>query len=199
MSAKAKMDLEKEFLEAALQAAEVALSESIARGAGKVLKPIKSLNPVTVNKQIAWLQSKGVTDPYLFDAIRAVAKYPGKPELAKKLIERLHVTAEISIDPGSAFGSHYGEEKSHEVLNRLGLVLGIINPKYKLIMADLRVASASVYNNAARRVSEGHIESLNKLTENQLRQLNNLNKRLVQNVKQLNKEKKELARLTAGN
>ena len=195
LSAKAKIDLEKEFFEASLQVAEVAVNESIAWGASKALKPIKSLNPFTVNKQIAWLKSKGVTDPYLFDLMRAVAKTPGKPELAKKLIERLRLVNEVSVAPSSLFGT-VDAEKSHEVLNHLGLVLGIINPTYKILLADLRFTTASIYNNVTRRATKSHIESLTKLTEDQLKQLNNLNKRLIKHVKQLNDEKKELARLT---
>ena len=198
LSDKARIEFEKEFMEARLKVVEVAITESLLHGAGKAVKPVTSLNPANVSARITWLQSKGITDPYLFDAMRALARTPGKPETAKMLIDRVGKALELVITPNLSAGPDE-VERSYEQMDGLAAVVGFINPMYKLAAADFRFMASSVYNSATRWESRSQIDSLSKLTEEQLKLLDKLDKHLVSHVKQLNMERRELARLPKNN
>lgn len=69
------------------------------------------------------------------------------------------------------------------------------SPQLSLLVSDLRFTTASVYNNAARRVSQNEIERLTALNESQLKSLQKLSHLLAEHVEQLNQTKQQLAEL----
>jgi hypothetical protein len=194
VSTRAKVDLEKEVLDACLVVAQKGLIESAAYGAKQVSKPVTTfLTPENVEARIRLLRKKGVTDPYFFSALRAYAKQPGKQELAQKVIDRLGKAADLVA---ASVNQPEGEEGSGtEALEALGAVLGFISPRYEILLSDLKFTAASIYNSAARWESSRQIDSLTKLTEDQLKRLKSLDARMRDDFQQIEKEKKELNQL----
>ncbi len=202
LTKEAQIEFEKEYMEDILVAVEAVVTEAAVHGAGAALKPIKSLNPATVSTQIAWLRSKGVTDPYLFDAMRAIARTPGKPELAEKILGRLQIAAKVveaGITPDLRAGSEENvASRGLEQMDGLAAVLGVVDSKYKILAADFRFTASSFYNSETRWVSQSQVNSLTKLTESQLKLLVKYNERIRDHGDQLKKARQELARLSEG-
>jgi hypothetical protein len=202
LTKEAQMEFEKEYMEDLLTAVEAVAMEGAVHGAEAALKPVKSLNPITVNGKIAWLESKGVTDPYLFDAMRSIARTPGKPELAAKVVERLKVAAkvvEVGVTPDLRSGQEEkAADRGFEQMDGLAAVMGVVDTKYKVLVADFRFTVSSFYNSTTRWVSQSQVNGLTRLTESQLKLLIRYNKRIKEHGDQLSKARAELARLSEG-
>jgi hypothetical protein len=195
----ARIEFEKEYMEDILAAVEAGVAQASVRGAGAALKPVKSLNPYTVNTQIKWLKSTGLNGPDLFHAMRAIAKTPGKPELAEKILGRLHMVVELGLTPDLQAGREGNSGiRGFEQMDGLAAVLGVIDSKYKVLAADFRFMASAFYNNATRRVSQDQVDSLTKLAESQLKLLLKYNKRIRDHGNQLREARTELARLSQG-
>jgi hypothetical protein len=196
LSTKAKKELEKEVMDACLVVVKKAVIESAMYGAGKISKPATTfLTPANVSAKIKWLEQKGVTDPYFFEAMRAYAAQPGKQELTEKLIDRIGKAADLIAAPVNRTGEEEGG--GTEPLEALGTVLGFFSPQYEILLSDLKFTAASIYNSAAQWESRSQINALTKLTEDQLKRLKFLNTRMKNDFKQIEKEKEELSRLTS--
>jgi hypothetical protein len=192
---KAKIESEEEVLEALLQAAELEAARSAVHGARKAAGPVRSPAPAAVEKRIARLRAKGMTDPRLFEAMRAVAGSPGESGPVDALFRRLQAAAEAAVAPGTAAGSRRGRAGgARETLSGLGSVLGLFWPRYMPLAAELRATAASAYYSATAGVSQSHVESLTRLTDKQLKELKELTARLESDMKRLNDEREKLAR-----
>ncbi|MGO9402713.1 MAG: hypothetical protein ACLPVW_04485 [Terriglobales bacterium] len=164
-------------------------------GLSKTAGVIGAWNPAKANKMIARLQQAGITDPYALEAIRALGNLRGKPASAKEvkaLIETIDKVRDLA-----AIDKNLGEETRAARLDAIATVVGWAqtSPELSLLVADLKFTSASLYNNAARRVSQNEVERLTALNESQLKALQKLSGVLSKHVDQLNEAKQQLAQL----
>jgi hypothetical protein len=144
---------------------------------------IGSLNPPKANRLIRELQTAGVTDPYLIAAIRKLANASGKPAVAVGVNEFLEgVKTAVKVAR---------KDENNGNLDAIANMLSAVetDPELSLLLNDIKFAAASVYNNAARRVSQNEILQLTALNEQQLKDLKRLSELLKNHVTQLNKAK----------
>jgi len=165
----------------------------------KGLSVVGSLDPPHANHLITQLQSAGVTDPYLFEAIRGIANTPGKPaaaRAAREVLTRL-VQAKSAWEMTDASS---GREDTIWAAAGAVISVVVVEPRLKLLtqlsVADARFAFYSVSNNITRRVSVNQIEHLTVLNEDDLKALKTATSLLQRHVAELNRAKQDLARLS---
>ena len=146
LASEAKLEFEKECMDSLLVAVEAGVTEATFHGAKKAIEaePLKNLVK-DVDRKIVKLQALGIGDPYFYDAMRAVAKASGNPEVTKKLVERLEIAAKV-VESQMTPDLRSGEDEkaaAHEFeqMDGLAAVLGIIDSKYKVLAADFRFTS----------------------------------------------------------
>ena len=142
-----------------------------------------SLNPPKANKAISTLRASGIDLEPLNSAIRCLGATPGKPPTPENIRAFLD-----GLQKGRDFVSleQTGRDRESQ-LKALGTVLGWFekDPQLSLLASDVEFTTASVYNNAAQRVSEHQIDALTKLTEEQLRALGEITRLLRTDVELL--------------
>ncbi|MEA2710536.1 MAG: hypothetical protein QOF78_3137 [Phycisphaerales bacterium] len=179
LAAEARSDLNKQTLDALIS---TGMSGAQA-GAGIAA----STNPWNANKMIARLQAAGADNPHLIEAIRAVGATRGKPEAVKAANDFLDAISKAKDANGireSALSAKTPIEQRNAGLEAIATVLswGLEDPKLSLLVTELQLTTAAVYNNAARHVAVARVEQLTKLTEDDLKRLKLLIKRLKAHV-----------------
>ncbi len=159
-----------------------------------------ALNTFSSRKLISRLRAKGISNERLFRCIREIGAAKGKParaKAAKDLIEVVekegdlfNIAQEINGNPGDV-------RTAAEAATAL-LSWGLEGPLAGVFASDVQFMYASLYNNAARRVSADSIERLTTMTEQQLRDLNDLTRVLKRHVKELQAAREKLAKLRKG-
>lgn len=151
---------------------------------------IKSLNPPKANKIISELHSAGIDSPSFNAALRRVAATAGKPKIAKDVKDLLDSFKRLKdIAAMQPLGT------ANSRLEALGTALGWLlnDPRLDLLVSDVRFATSSVYNNFARRVSQGQVAQITKLTEQELQDLKRIHGMLVSDVASLKSAQDQLA------
>jgi hypothetical protein len=157
-------------------------------GAEKVIARAGSLTPFKAQKIIGTLQSAGVTDPYLIDAIRALSRARGKPELAataKKVIEALG-KAKDAAETAYAVHRESRADVSAE-LEGIATALSWLleDPPLQVASSCAQYIAGAAYDAYTGYVSNEQVEMLRKLTEAQLKSLDTLGRLLRNHVYQL--------------
>jgi len=161
-------------------------------------KKVGSLSPPKANSYISRLRSKGVDEPYLFDAIRGLSRVQGRPQLARRVNIFLDQMSKAKDSYSMAKGISQESLTDYSAkLEALGTVLGwaVEDPGLTFLVAEIRWTSASLYNNLTRRVAKDQIETMTNLTEEQLKALKRLTEVLRGHVQQLGAARMELAKL----
>jgi DNA polymerase III alpha subunit (gram-positive type) len=163
------------------------------------VRRVAALSPPSANRLISNLQGAGVTDPYLFTAIRKVADVAGKPEMSgavKELLDRTGQAKDLVLS-----AKELSAQRPEAVQAQLEMMVRVLSwgleesPVLKLLVEDLEFTTASVYNNVTRRISRAQVERLTKLTEQELQSLRTLIELLKKHVQQLKNARKQLADL----
>jgi hypothetical protein len=187
LAEEARLEHEKEFMDDLLWAVEGASAWAVtAKAESLTVGGIKALKGKA--------KSLGVTDPYLFDAMDALAKTTRKPETFRRLVKRLHVaTAAVELTASPTERRATGLDQ----MDGLGSVLAVLGGKYKLLAAEMRFFTSALYDNATRRVSRASVESLNMLTEQQLKIVTEYYRQMKLCAGEITKEREAIRRLGA--
>jgi hypothetical protein len=172
-----------------------ALITTALEGAKVSLAAAGSLNPFTAQKMIGKLKAAGVNDPRLFEAIRKLSRVQDKSQRAAAVgealerLNRLRESAEAARAITAAAKGPSAEARTDATLEAIATVLGWANkqPALALLVADIKFATYSVYNNVTRRVSLEQVKQLTELTEAQLADLKILTGRVKETVQLLKK------------
>ena len=190
----------KQFEEQALASMADLLFGAASDANKAVITGAGALNTFSSRKLIGRLKQKGISNERLFRSIREVGATKGKParaKAAKDLIEIVekegdlfNIAQEINGNPGDV-------RTAAEAATTL-LSWGLEGPLAGVFASDVQFMYASLYNNAARRVSAENIERLTRMTEQELRDLNDLTLVLKRHVKELQAAREKLAKLRKG-
>ena len=190
LSKDARADLENQALDALIT---VSLS-GVQAGA----KIVASHNPWLANEMIGHLRTLGVNDPFLLEAIKKVGATKGKPAMAKAVNEWLDAIGKArDVYSIAKDGAKAGDltEKKNAALGALATVLswGVEDPKLSLLVTEIQVATAALYNNVTQRVVSSRVEQLLHLADEELKSLKRLQGRLTEHMKQRRAEREALA------
>jgi hypothetical protein len=187
LAASAQQEREKEMLEALVSTVLVVARTGVNAGGAE----IASLNPRTASEKIVMLKEAGVTDPYFFDAIRALGRVQAKPEMAEKLDDFLRAAQKtyenIVANEGVGNTGPDAAALTNAELKAGVAVLGwgLNDPKLEVLVNEVKVTTALVYESAAGHVSARQVERLYMLTEQELKGLHKLGVLLNEHVAQL--------------
>ena len=159
-----------------------------------------ALNTFSSRKLISRLQQKGVSNERLFKSIREIGAAKGKParaKAAKDLIEIVEKEGDL-LNIAQEINGNPGDVRTAAEAATVLLSWGLEGPLAGVFASDVQFMYASLYNNAARRVSEDSIERLTTMTERQLRDLNELTRVLKRHVKELHAAREKLEKLRKG-
>jgi tetratricopeptide (TPR) repeat protein len=101
--------------------------------------------------------------------------------------QQLGGDADILVKEIDAFTKMYeGHEKKKETLKVVADLLEVFvdDPKLKILLAEIKVAAAALFNNATRRVALHEVERLTTMTEKELKALAPLQRVLTKHVKE---------------
>lgn len=157
LSNDAKIEFEKQVFDEIANAAQ-----------DKMLGSFEGFDQTAADGLISKLGSVGLVDPKFNDVLLNIARHPDRPAAAADAamivdgLQKLSESAQSSLD---------GQK-----LAALATVLEFFvhDPQLKLLLSDLKLTTAAVYNNAARRVSMAQIRQLTALTESELKSLKSL-------------------------
>ena len=150
---------------------------------GGILENFKSFDSAKATRMVQWIRARGIKpEPTaLINAIERVGLAPDKARVADdaefivKQIEDFRKGRAAANDP----------VESAKFIS--GLLEGTISdPRVALLITELKLTTAALYNNAARRVARSEVEKLTTLTEKQLQDLRRLQKLLQRHVGDLN-------------
>ncbi|HEY7783293.1 MAG TPA: hypothetical protein VIB00_01125 [Pyrinomonadaceae bacterium] len=180
LAVKAKTEFENEVLGTI---ADIAIDKV----RGGIVDAFKDFDAAKAARLVQWIRARGIKpEPTaLINAIERVGLAPDKARVADdaefivKQIEDYRNGRAAANDP----------TESAEFVSGL-LESTISDPRVALLITEIKLTTAAVYNNASRRVARAEVERLTKLTESQLHDLHRLQKLLERHVQDLNSLKK---------
>jgi hypothetical protein len=173
------------------------LSEILTMGLNKSMQGVSkvgSLNPPTANTWVRKLKEAGVDNPHLFDAIRALAKTPGKPPRAKavnQFLEGVKRSKDIYVTGVTARNSSFREIGLTALAELLGIA--VKDPQLQLALSNIKIISASAYAGTASLVALHNINRLTEMTERDLDTLKRMKDIMKNHVDELKAAKSRLA------
>ncbi|MFY9314105.1 MAG: hypothetical protein WAO95_00940 [Burkholderiales bacterium] len=174
LAAKAKAEFEGEVI-------DVISDIAVDKARGKILDSFKGFDAAKANRMAGWIRARGIKpEPTaLLAAIDRVGRATDKSRVADdaefivKQIEDLRKARAAAPDP----------VESAKFIG--GLLEGTLSdPRLVVLVTELKLTTAAVYNNATRRVARHEVERLT-LTEKQLKDLERLQKLMVKHVQEL--------------
>ena len=190
----------REFEEQALASLADLLFGAASDANKAVITGAGALNTFSSRKLISRLQQKGISNERLFKSIREIGAAKGKParaKAAKDLIEIVEKEGDL-LNIAQEINGNPGDVRTAAEAATVLLSWGLEGPLAGVFASDVQFMYASLYNNAARRVSEDSIERLTTMTERQLRDLNELTRVLKRHVKELQAAREKLEKLRKG-
>lgn len=160
---------------------------AIDKARGGILEAFKGFDSGKATRMLQWIRARGIKpEPTaLINAIERVGLAPDKARVADdtefivKQIEDFRKGRATAGDP----------VESAKFIS--GLLEGTISdPRVAFLITEIKLTTAALYNNAARRVARAEVERLTTLTEKQLQDLQRLQKLLERHVGELNSLKK---------
>ena len=154
---------------------------------GKILDAFKSFDEAAAAKLIARLraehpQADGNELYMLIERLGRVADKEAIGNSAEEILKRIDQLQDIAETPG---------QRVEIAELAASLMEGLVeDPRLKFLITEIKITSASLYNNASRRVALNEVERLTTMTEDQLRALNKLQALMVRDVT----ERAEIAR-----
>jgi hypothetical protein len=190
LSEETRADLQKQALEAL-----ISTGLSAAQSANKIAA---STNPWNANKMVTRLKSAGVKSETLFAAIRRVGATRGKPEAAEAVnewIDAFSKARDLDNIERSIKDAKDASAKRTAWLEGLATVLGwgLDDQRFSLLVTEIQLTTAAIYNNATQRVVAARIDQLTSMTEQQLLGLKGINVLLKRHVTARERAKKALA------
>jgi hypothetical protein len=158
------------------------------------IKAAGSLTPPQANRAISQLRAAGIDVAPLNASIRALAATGGKPAKAAAVNQLLDNLSQIKDTYSVATTKDSVALEAMSVL--LSWLLQDMNPTLSVLTADLQFTTSSIYNNAARRVSQHQIEQLSRLSETDLKALKTLSTQLQRDVEEFKSTQQQLAALS---
>lgn len=146
---------------------------------GKILDAFKSFDEASAAKLVARLRAAhptaGANELYnLIERIGRVADKAAIAADAEEVLKRIDQLQAIAQTP---------DDRIATAQLAASLMEGLIeDPRLKFLISEVKITSASLYNNASRRVAANEVDRLTTMTEDQLRALNKLQALMVRHV-----------------
>jgi hypothetical protein len=171
-------DAKKEF-EGEVVDAIVGIAEDKTRG--KLLDTFKDFDTAKASRLISWIRARGIKpeSTALIAAIERVGRAPNKARVADD--------AEFIVKRIGEFRN--AREASGDAVKQAQFISGLLesllsDPRSALLITELKLTTAALYNNLTRRVARAEVERLTVLTEAQLKDLERLRQLMEQHVRE---------------
>lgn len=180
LAADAKREFEGEVSDAITSAV-------VDKAQGKILDAFKAFDEASAAKLVARLRAAhpdaSATELYaLIERLGRVADKAAIAADAEEVLKRIDQLQAIAETPDDRVAT---AELAASLLEGL-----IEDPRLKLLITEVKLTSASLYNNASRRIAAAEVDRLTAMTEDQLRALTKLQALMASHVT----ERAEIAR-----
>ncbi len=147
---------------------------------------LASLSNSKVDQVIKEAKALGMEDSLFYDALKACKAAKNRKAAAKAIGEAMERLQKAK--------DKYQMAKDRNGLKATATILGwcVEDPKLTLLVTEVDITIAAIFNNATRRVSMSQIEALNKLTEGELKGIKAVSGVIKEHVSQLQSLKTQL-------
>ena len=182
LAAKAKAEFEGEVIDTVTDIA-------VDKARGKILNAFKSFDPAKASRMIAWIKSKNIKPQpaALIAAIERVGRATDKSRIADDaefIVKQIEDWRKAKAAAGVPIES---------AKFAAGMLEGLVSdPRLSVLITEIKLTTAALYNNATRRVARAEVNRLTDLTEKQLKDLDRLRQVLQKHVQERNELKKTM-------
>ena len=150
---------------------------------GGIVDAFKDFDAAKATRLVQWIRARGIK-PEPTTLINAIERVGLAPDKARVADDAEFIVKQIEDYRNGRAAANDPTESAQFVS---GLLEGTISdPRVGLLITEIKLTTAAVYNNATRRVARAEVERLTKLTESQLHNLHRLQKLLERHVQDLN-------------
>lgn len=166
------------------QVVDVVTDVAVDKVRGKLLASFKAFDPAKANTLVTWIRAQAFKP----EPKELIAKLEKLGRSANK--DMLAADAELIVQEIERWQA--GLESSDDPIAAAAVVATILesavdDPRLKILVTEIKLTTASLYNNATRRVALNEVERLTDLTEKQLGALHALQRQLVRDIKERKK------------